>query len=333
MPDLWQLKRDFLEYSELEKGQSILTIQNYGRYLDKFLSWLETYKVKDQESDAKTEAENSKLEDKIMPEDITTEAVKDYRLYLNRIADKNGKTLSKSTQNYSIITLRAFLSYLAIKGIASLSPQKVTLMKAQDRKVEFLEFEEIERLLAAPKMEKKSGLRDRIILELLFSTGLRVSELSNLMADELNLERGEVVVRGKGGKVRVVFLSDEVVELLKIYLTRLDEKSPLFPSEKGEKLTVRTIERVVNKYARAAGIIKRVSPHTLRHSFATDLLINGADLRSVQSLLGHSNISTTQIYTHVTDKHLQEVHKAFHGKRKSQENQEDIVRGAEGDEN
>lgn len=338
--DLWQLKREFLEYSELEKGQSLLTVANYDRYLTKFLKWLEEFeiqksKIKNQpvsSSASRGGNDNSKL--KIVSEDITQEAVKEYRLYLNRLSDKFGRPLSKSTQNYHIITLRAFLGFLALRGIKSLPPQKVTLAKTAERKVEFLEAEDIMALLKMPKLNSFKGLRDRLILELLFSTGLRVSELKNLNVADINLERGEIPVRGKGGKVRVVFLSDSASDILDRYLKTLGESEPLIvnkiggspsrrsvsPSHGGggaeaDRLTVRSIERVVTKYAKAAGITKHVSPHTLRHTFATDLLINGADLRSVQSLLGHSNLSTTQIYTHVTDQHLREVHKAFHGKR------------------
>ena len=316
MKDLWQLKREFLEYSELEKGQSLLTVANYDRYLTKFFQWLEkeiqNAKFKDQSDNAKC---------KIVSENITQDAVKEYRLYLNRLSDKFGRPLSKSTQNYHIITLRAFLGFLALRGVKSLPPQKVTLAKTAERKIEFLEAEDIMALLKMPKLDSFKGLRDRLILELLFSTGLRVSELKNLNIADLNLERDEIPVRGKGGKVRVVFLSDSAHQILEKYLAVIGESEALIINKiNGRRLTVRSIERIVTKYAKAAGITKHVSPHTLRHTFATDLLINGADLRSVQSLLGHSNLSTTQIYTHVTDQHLRDVHKAFHGKRTQEEN-------------
>lgn len=305
MKDLWRHKRDFLEYCELEKGQSLLTVANYDRYLGKFLQWLE--KNSQIEGEEKT---------KLSPAMITTEAVKEYRLYLNRLSDKNGKPLSRSTQNYHVITLRAFLGYLVQAGVKSLPPQKVALAKSQERKVEFLEAEDIIGLMSKPDINTFKGLRDRLILELLFSTGLRVSELQALNVADINLERDEIPVRGKGGKVRVVFLSQPAKELLEQYLLALGETEALIVNKPaGSRLTVRSIERIVSKYAKAAGISKKVSPHTLRHTFATDLLINGADLRSVQSLLGHSNISTTQIYTHVTDQHLRDVHRAFHGKR------------------
>ena len=304
MKDLWKLKRDFLEFCELEKGQSLLTVSNYDRYLTKFISWLE--------KNIAEKTENKKAS----PSDITPEAVREYRLYLNRLTNITGQPLSKSTQNYHIITLRAFLGYLVQIGTKSLPPQKVTLAKSQERKVDFLEAEDIIGLISKPDIKTFKGLRDRLILELLFSTGLRVSELQKLNVADLNMERGEIPVRGKGGKVRVVFLSESAKKILSEYLIAIGDCEPLIVNKiNGSRLSVRSIERIVSKYAKAAGISKKVSPHTLRHTFATDLLINGADLRSVQSLLGHSNISTTQIYTHVTDQHLREIHQAFHGKR------------------
>lgn len=322
--DLWQLKRQFLEYCELEKGQSLLTISNYDRYLTKFLKWLE-----DNLSNETNGPNSTNLTKEFLSDLITTEAVKEYRLYLNRLTKKSGQPLSKSTQNYHIITLRAFLGFLALRGVKSLPPQKVTLAKSQERKVDFLEADDIIALLKMPKLDSFKGLRDRLILEMLFSTGLRVSELANLNVADINLERGEIPVRGKGGKVRVVFLSDSARQILINYIKLVGDSDALIlnkiggpPGRRaGRRLTVRSIERIVAKYAKAAGISKHVSPHTLRHTFATDLLINGADLRSVQSLLGHANISTTQIYTHVTDQHLRDVHKAFHGKR-TEENDE-----------
>ncbi|MCX6810257.1 MAG: tyrosine-type recombinase/integrase [Candidatus Berkelbacteria bacterium] len=250
------------------------------------------------------------------PDLITEDSVKEYRLYLNRLSDKSGRPLKRSTQNYSIITLRAFLGFLATKGVTSLAPQKVVLAKSEERKVEFLEANDIIELIKMPNISSFKGLRDRLILELLFSTGLRVSELANLNVGDINLERDEIPVRGKGGKVRVVFLSDSAHEVLAGYIKLIGDSEELILNKLGgDRLTVRSIERIVAKYAKAAGITKHVSPHTLRHTFATDLLINGADLRSVQSLLGHANVSTTQIYTHVTDQHLRDIHRAFHGKR------------------
>ncbi|MFA5158246.1 MAG: site-specific tyrosine recombinase/integron integrase [Patescibacteria group bacterium] len=327
--DLWQLKRDFLEFTELEKGQSLLTISNYDRYLTKFLTWLET----DCHSEAVPKNPDPSLvaqDDKdstlnFSPEKITEEKVREYRLYLNRLSDKSGRPLKRSTQNYHIITLRAFLGFLASKGVTSLPPQKVHLAKSEERKVEFLEADDIKSLIDSADGKNFKGLRDRLILELLFSTGLRVSELCALNLSDINFERGEIPVRGKGGKVRVVFLSESSVMALKEYLKFINESDALILNKiGGDRLTVRSIERIVSKYAGFAGITKKVSPHTLRHTFATDLLINGADLRSVQSLLGHANVSTTQIYTHVTDQHLREVHKAFHGKRTGDDQQLDL---------
>lgn len=317
MKDLWQLKREFLEYIELEKGQSLLTVSNYDRYLSKFLTWLEN---EIQQANLSNKTNSTTPSAPFSPDQISEEKIKEYRLYLNRLSDKSGKPLKRSTQNYHIITLRAFLGFLAGRGILSLAPQKVVLAKSQERKVEFLEANDIIELIKMPNIVSFKGLRDRLILELLFSTGLRVSELSNLDTGDINLERDEIPVRGKGGKVRVVFLSNSAHQILETYIGLIGKSEPLILNKLGgDRLTVRSIERIVTKYAMAAGISKHVSPHTLRHTFATDLLINGADLRSVQSLLGHANVSTTQIYTHVTDQHLRDVHKAFHGKRTSME--------------
>ncbi len=318
MSDLWNLKREFLEYTELEKGQSLLTVSNYDRYLSKFLQWLQEFEANSYQLSANSL--ETKPEIQFKPEMITEDAVKEYRLYLNRLSDKSGRPLKRSTQNYSIITLRAFLGFLAGKGIASLAPQKVVLAKSEERKVEFLEATDIIQLIKMPNISSFKGLRDRLILELLFSTGLRVSELARLNVGDINLERDEIPVRGKGGKVRVVFLSESAHQILETYIKLIGDTEELILNKLGgDRLTVRSIERIVAKYAKAAGISKHVSPHTLRHTFATDLLINGADLRSVQSLLGHANVSTTQIYTHVTDQHLREIHKAFHGKRTESE--------------
>ncbi|MEI8061247.1 MAG: site-specific tyrosine recombinase/integron integrase [Candidatus Berkelbacteria bacterium] len=352
MKDLWSLKRDFLEYTELEKGQSLLTVSNYDRYLTKFLTWLEDQIKENSKSEIlnskQTQSNPNDQNSKVLnlehssldivsnlefsasdfsPEQITEDAVKDYRLYLNRLSDKSGRPLKRSTQNYSIITLRAFLGFLAGKGIVSLAPQKVVLAKSEERKVEFLEATDIIQLIKMPNISSFKGLRDRLILELLFSTGLRVSELAHLNVGDINLERDEIPVRGKGGKVRVVFLSESAHQILETYIKLVPAQAGIQNNSDalilnklgGDRLTVRSIERIVAKYAKAAGISKHVSPHTLRHTFATDLLINGADLRSVQSLLGHANVSTTQIYTHVTDQHLRDIHKAFHGKRTESE--------------
>ncbi|MFA4995872.1 MAG: tyrosine-type recombinase/integrase [Patescibacteria group bacterium] len=277
---------------------------------------------------------NEKLE--LAPADIDQEAVRQYRLHVNRLLDRYGKELKKSTQNYHILALRAFLRYLAFRGIGSLSPEKVSVAKTGDREITFLESEEMNSILNAPNTNSTSGLRDRAILEILFSTGMRVSELASLNVSDLNFERGEIAVLGKGKKLRVVFLSMSAISSTKEYLeergycSNLKDENyqenfsadkstsknspPLFLSNKETRLTVRSIERIVKKYSTRAGLAKKVSPHTLRHSFATDLLISGADIRSVQSLLGHSSITTTQVYTHVTDQHLREIHQKFHGK-------------------
>jgi site-specific recombinase XerD len=250
---------------------------------------------------------------------------------LNRLTNEKGKSLKKITQNYHVIALRAFLKYLAKRDIKSLAAEKLELADAESRSLVFLEIDEIERLLAAPNQEENKILRarDKAILETLFSTGLRVSELVSLSKDHVNLKRGEFSVRGKGDKIRVVFLSDDARHTIEDYLNlRADNFKPLFIRHQknnksiedlsGEKLrlTSRTIQRIIKKYSVIAGIVKKVTPHTIRHSFATDLLISGADIRSVQSMLGHSSITTTQIYTHITDQQLREVHKAFHGRRR-----------------
>lgn len=289
------LKVDFLEYLEIEKNRSQLTIRNYDHYLDRFIVW-------------------SKIDS---PEQITHDLVRGFRLYLNRFEDEKGNKMKKITQDYYIIALRGFLKYLSKRDIKSLSSDKIELGKVKDRDVEFLELEEVDRLIKAAKGEKLENLRDSAILELFFSTGLRVSELVSLNIDNLNLKTGEFSVRGKGDKIRLVFLSTSAKVAINEYLMRRKDVSPaLFVSlRKGEdfsRLTTRSVQRIIKKYAAKAGIVKDISPHTLRHSFATDLLRNGADIRSVQAMLGHSSITTTQIYTHVTNKHLKEIHNRFH---------------------
>lgn len=320
MSNLKQLITDFLEYMEIEKNRSQATIKNYDFYLHRFVDMTKV---------------NS-------PTDITADVVRSYRLQLNRLPNKDTRTqLKKKTQNYHMIALRAFLKYLAKRDIKTLAAEKIELAKQEDRQVEWLEGSELEELLEAPLKTplpsvpspslgegKKSStiqLRDKAILELLFSTGLRVSELANLKITDINLKREEFSVRGKGGKVRVVFLSAQAKHWLEQYLAARHDVSPyMFVAldraktgrEDGDAapLTSRSIERIIAKYARAVGIMKKITPHTLRHSFATDLLRNGADIRSVQSMLGHSSITTTQIYTHVTDQRLKEVYKKFHRK-------------------
>jgi len=298
-----ELKSQFLEYLEIEKNRSPKTIENYNHYLTRFISF-------------------AKVEN---PRDITEEAVRKYRLQLNRITDERRKPLKKVTQNYHVIALRSFLKYLAKRDIRTVPAEKIELGKQEEREVVFLEPSELERFLHAPQGETLSNLRDRAILETLFSTGLRVSELCSLDQDNIDLKRGEFSVRGKGSKLRLVFLSGEAKAAIATYLgKRSDADEALFirvpRNERFEKyeelrLTPRSVQRIIKKYAVVAGIVgKKVTPHSLRHSFATDLLRNGADIRSVQALLGHSSVTTTQIYTHVTDKQLREVHEKFHGK-------------------
>jgi site-specific recombinase XerD len=302
--DLSRLTREFLEYIEIEKGRSLKTVRNYEHYLNIFLEFGKISK----------------------PEDISDSLIREYRLWLNRretglTRDGRKETLKKKTQNYYLIALRAFLKYLMKRGVTSLPPERIELAKVSERSIDLISKEELYRLISAPKGEDLKSLRDKAILELLFSTGLRVSELCSL-SNDIDLSFDELSVRGKGDKVRVVFLSNEAKTAVKNYLTkRKDMDEALFINigsnkEMGEnRLTPRSVERIVKYYAIKAGISKKVTPHIIRHSFATDLLQNGADLRSVQALLGHANIGTTQIYTHVTDKHLREIHKRFHNKR------------------
>lgn len=301
-----QLITDYLEYLELERNVSQRTIRNYDHYLKRFLDFAGD----------------------IEPADINLDLVRKYRLYLSRYTDpETGVQLKRKTQNYFMIALRSFLRYLSRQDITSLSAEKVELGEQEPSPLKVLDEESLERLLAAPDITEETGLRDKAILEMLFSTGLRVSELASLNRDQINFERKEFGVVGKGGKQRLVFLSDSAAEWLKKYLNcRTDDFKPLFiryqgrmdPSDEGEnmRLTTRSIERTVEKYVKQSGLVIKATPHTLRHNFATDLLINGADIRSVQEMLGHSNISTTQIYTHITNKQLREVHKAFHSKNK-----------------
>jgi site-specific recombinase XerD len=310
---------EFLEHLEIERNRSRATVQNYRFYLTRFINWAGTQKISE-------------------PKNVTAELVRQYRLWLNRQTDAKGEPLKKNTQNYHLIALRSFLKYLAKRDVKTLTPEKIELMKMPQRQVEFLENFEVKRLLEAPQTINEAEVikkRDLAILETLFSTGLRVSELASLKIDSVNLRNtrdgvGEFTVRGKGSKLRVVFLSESAKQKIKDYLDKRHDPSPyLFVrhdramkksvSEKskregGSPLTPRSIQRLVQHYAKAAGLAKKVSPHTLRHSYATDLLKNGADIRSVQSLLGHSSITTTQVYTHLTDKQLREVHKNFHDK-------------------
>lgn len=301
------LQREFLEYLEIERGRALKTIENYDRYLTRFFN-------------------HSKIQE---PGEITEQKVREFRLWLNRQDGTEG-TMKRRTQNYYLIALRAFLKFLRKRDVKSLSPEKIELAKVPARDLDIITSAELARLLGAPRevlkkakteTQKLRALRDSAILELLFSTGLRVSELCALNRD-IDLTRDEMAVRGKGGKVRVVFFSPSAKASVQEYLdARTDLEDELFinlgPNANtgdSRRLTPRSVERSIKRHATLAGITKKVTPHGLRHSFATDLLSNGADLRSVQALLGHSNITTTQIYTHVTDKHLRDVHKAFHGK-------------------
>jgi site-specific recombinase XerD len=304
------LKRQFLEYLEIEKGSSLRTVENYGHYLTRFFEF--------------TKIKNA--------DEITDVAVREFRLWLNRQSTGNnratGKTLSKKTQNYYLIALRVFLKFLAKRDIKAIPADRIELAKIQERSLDLITSAELSRLLSAPKENDLKSLRDKAILELLFSTGLRVSELCSLTSD-IDLTVDEFSIRGKGGKVRVVFISDDARKALKAYLAlRKDMSEALFVQVSKEinntknknnfdtkALTRRSIERIVKQYATISGISKKVTPHVVRHCFATDLLSNGADIRSVQIMLGHSNIATTQIYTHVTDKQLLEVHKKFHSKK------------------
>jgi site-specific recombinase XerD len=305
MTDLAELKRQFLEYLEIERGRSVKTVENYDRYLDRFFSFAKVKRTSD----------------------LTEEQVRKFRLYLHRQpGSKVGKRvepMKRRTQNYYLIALRAFLKYLRKRGIEALSPERIELAKVPERSLDLISGAELARLMKAPDTKTLEGKRDTAILELLFSTGLRISELCALSIDDIDLTRDEFSVRGKGDKIRVVFLSDTAKSALKEYLTkRKDMDEAMFirygrkANDGGDRrISPRAVQRLIKKYAAKAGITRKVTPHVIRHSFATDLLQNGADLRSVQALLGHANIGTTQVYTHVTDKHLREVHKKFHGKK------------------
>lgn len=308
---LIKLKQEFLEYLEIERGRSLKTVENYDHYLKRFLKFAQID----------------------TPEEITDDIVRRYRLWLNRLPTQAGQaaerpigaeSLKKKTQNYHLIALRIFLKYIIRRDENTLSPDKIELVKVGDRNLDLISIEELERLLKAPKGDDLKNLRDKAMFELLFSTGLRVSELCAL-SRYIDIKKDELSVRGKGDKVRLVFLSSRAKDALKKYLNkRTDVDDALFISisksynlkPKTSRLTPRSMERIIKYHAIKAGIDKKVTPHIIRHSFATDLLENGADIRSVQALLGHANIATTQIYTHVTDRRLKDIHKTFHGKRR-----------------
>lgn len=297
-----ELILDFVESLEVEGGRSSKTAENYRHYLERFIEFAGDITVGT----------------------ITTELVRKYRLWLNRYTNEQGDDLATITQSYHLIALRGFLQYLSKRDITALTPEKIELPKVSRKQVTFLHYEEVERILdAVPTEETEQNLRDKAMLELLFCSGLRVSELVNLDRGHVNTKRREFMVRGKGQKDRPIFISKRAAEAIDAYvLKRFDNLPPLFLSysknnvisNAGDyrRLTARSIQRIIEKYAKLAGITKHVSPHTMRHSFATDLLMNGADIRSVQSMLGHSNISTTQVYTHVTDAHLRDVYEKFH---------------------
>lgn len=311
--EIQRLKRQFLEYLEIERGSARRTIENYDHYLTKIFEFLKAKEVSD----------------------ITDDSIREFRLWLNRQPTRSKETVSKKTQNFYLIALRMFLKYLSRREIKALSPDRIELAKISSHQLDLITPGELNRLLNAPKGDGLKELRDRAILEFLFSTGLRVGEIC-LLPRDINIDSDELSVRGKGGKIRVVFISEEARSAVKKYLgKRKDLAEGLFVRLEPDKmprkdrpenkrytgkdfgnLDRQSIETIVRRYAIIAGIGKRVTPHTLRHLFATDLLSNGADIRSVQAMLGHANIMTTQIYTHVTDKALRETHKKFHSKRK-----------------
>lgn len=298
---------DFLDYCEVERGLSDNTQKNYQRYLKKLETWLKSQNKQD-----------------LKPHELTNDEVWKYRLYLSRFQDKNGSPLSKLTQNYYLVALRALLSYFLAKDIESLPPGKVTLPKDANREktIKFLNLEQIQKLLEAPKTASPTGLRDRAMLEILFSTGLRIAELVALNKEQFdsvwNKDDFEIGIIGKGNRPRTVYFSERALEWLKKYLkTRKDNHKALFinyrsRAQEENRLTARSVERIVKKYAVMAGIPIFTTPHTLRHSYATDLLGQGVDLRAIQEFLGHKNIVTTQIYTHVTNKRLRDIHRQYH---------------------
>lgn len=298
----------FLEYLEVEKGSSPLTVRNYRHYLSRFVNWLKEEKIK------------------LTLKDINPEIVRQFRVYLSRLPGFKGQgTMSRKTQGYHAIALRSFLRWLTKNDFEVMAADKIELPKITERQVKFLTGEQVERLLNAPTLSNLAGRRDKAILELLYSTGLRVSELCKLNKDDISLERREFGIVGKGGRGRVVFLSKRAADWIDQYLqARTDDYSPLFIRHQGEpdpttpdekmRLSVRSVQRMIKKYVRKVKLPVDATPHVMRHSFATDLLMAGADIRSVQEMLGHKNIQTTQIYTHVTHKHLKDVYEAFHGK-------------------
>ncbi|OGC59642.1 hypothetical protein A3A70_01620 [candidate division WWE3 bacterium RIFCSPLOWO2_01_FULL_42_11] len=310
---LTSIADDYLDYLELEKNASKRTLTNYRHYLDRFLDFADEKGVTE-------------------PEKLTMEVIKSYRLWLNREDEKTGETkLKKITQNYHLIALRTFLKFCAKRDIPTLAAEKIELMEPEAREINILNIEQLEEILKKPDLATLPGKRDRALMECLFSTGLRVSEVVSLNRSQIDLERREFSVVGKGRKRRVVFLSQRAAHYLTLWLdARADNFDPVFIRLKGKRtkadpmgndlrLNVRTVQRIVRKYTSQAGIMMAVTPHTLRHSFATDLLLGGADVRSVQELLGHSSITTTQIYTHFTNNELKKIHDEYHHKNKEVE--------------
>lgn len=337
-----KLINEFLEYLEIERNVSKLTIRNYKHYLERFLYYLagvsgspppsasEMVKKGDNTAQITTSPqENAIMQklDKVTEKDITSDSIREFRLYLSRYEDEHGLTLKRITQNYHLIAIRSFLKYLLKRDYQVVPPEKIDLPKAESRSIRFLEREQVERLLGMPEISSPEGLRDKAIMEVLFSTGLRVSELVSLNRDQINFERREFGVIGKGRRPRVVFLSEKAADWLKRYLdSREDALAPVFiryagktpdPDDRtGEsiRLTARSVQRLVEKYVKKAKLPIKITPHGIRHSFATDLLSGGADLRAIQEMLGHKNVSTTQIYTHVTNPQLKQIHERFHRK-------------------
>lgn len=320
--NLYSLVNEFLDYLQIEKNASKLTIRNYRHYLERFILYLAS---PGQPAFSPKQRKEILTSVNFSPKQISIDVVRKYRLALSQFVDEKGMPLMRITQNYHVIALRSFLRYLSKRDIQTLAPEKIDLPHAESRSLKFLEKDAVERLLNMPSISDEKGLRDKAMMEVLFSTGLRVSELVRLNRDQINFERGEFGVIGKGGKARIVFLSERATDWLKRYLNARKEKfKPMFiryggahretEIDESMRLTTRSVQRTVEKYVKKAKLPIKITPHGLRHSFATDLLRNGADIRSVQEMLGHKNIATTQIYTHITNPQLREVHKKFHRK-------------------